>query len=181
MFHLRDLASGRRRLIRSKDIKSLGVPQYEGLSTNNILEWAANYPEVSEALPTEPREIDKLLRQYVINVIYTLVGEPFRQWVETVMTARDARITEERQLGIELDPEILRVFRNSSAVSSKFWIFFCSPICVQLRRAVRPTWWNRQLKDAVQKRRLKKTGSERRSKSKRFRPNYSPGPTWRPN
>ena len=120
MFHLRDLAAGRRRLIRSKDIKSLGVPQYEGLSTNNLLEWAANYPEVSEALPTEPREIDKLLRQYVINVIYTLVGEPFRQWVETVMTARDARITEERQLGIELDPEILRVFRNSSAVSSKF-------------------------------------------------------------
>ena len=59
------------------------------------------------------------MRQYVINVVYTLVGDAFRLWVEEVMHARDARITEERNLGIELDPEILRVFRNSTAVSSK--------------------------------------------------------------
>ena len=106
-------------MIKSKDVKQLGVPQYEGLSTNDVLDWAKGYPEVTEALPTEPREVDKLLRQYVINVVYTLVGDAFRLWVEEVMHARDARITEERNLGIELDPEILRVFRNSTAVSSK--------------------------------------------------------------
>mgnify|MGYP006228891045 CR=1 FL=1 len=106
-------------MIKSNDIKHLGVPLYENLSTNDILAWAARYPEVGQALPSEPREIDKLLRQYVINVVYTLVGEPFRLWVETVMQARDAKITKEKSLGIELDPDILRVFRNSTSVSSK--------------------------------------------------------------
>ena len=119
VYHLRDLAQGKRRMIKSKDIKHLNVPLFEGLSTNDILEWAKDYPEVGRALPSEPREIDKLLRQYIINVVYTLVGDPFRQWVETVMQARDAKIIEQRSLGIELDPDILRVFRNSTSVSSK--------------------------------------------------------------
>ena len=96
------------------------MPQYEGLSTNDILDWAKDYPEVQHALPSEPREVDKLLRQYVINVVYTLTGDRFRLWVESVMQARDAKITSERSLGIEMDPDILRVFRNSTAVSSKY-------------------------------------------------------------
>jgi hypothetical protein len=106
-------------MIKSKEIKSLGVPLYEGLSTNDILKYAENNKEVQRALPSEPREIDKLLRQYVINVVYTIVGDPFRQWVEAVMTARDNKIKDEKNLGIDLDPEILRVFRNSTSVSSK--------------------------------------------------------------
>jgi len=53
-------------------------------------------------------------------VVYTLVGDPFRQWVESVMQARDQKIKDEKNLGIDLDPDILSVFRNSTAVSSKY-------------------------------------------------------------
>ena len=60
-----------------------------------------------------------MLRQTIINIVYTLVGQPFKVWVDQVMEARTAKITSERSLGIELDPEILRAFRASSAVSSK--------------------------------------------------------------
>ena len=59
---MRDIATGKRRLIKSKDIRQLGVPQYEGLSTADILEWSKAYPVVAEALPSEPREVDKLHR-----------------------------------------------------------------------------------------------------------------------
>ena len=34
------------------------------------------------AFPEEPKELDKLPRQYIANVIYTLIGEPFNVWVE---------------------------------------------------------------------------------------------------
>ena len=34
------------------------------------------------ALPIEPKEIDKIPRQYIANVIYTIVGAPFNAWVE---------------------------------------------------------------------------------------------------
>ena len=110
------------------------MPLYEGLSTADILDFASHHPEVAEALPSEAREVDKLLRQYIINVVYTLVGDRFRLWVEGVMQARDAKITQERSLGIELDPDILRVFRNSTSVSSKLPSHSCSPIFVQPRR-----------------------------------------------
>jgi len=31
--------------------------------------------------PQEERERDRLPRDYVANVIYTVVGQPFQQWV----------------------------------------------------------------------------------------------------
>ena len=66
----------------------------------DILKWAEQYPEVSQALPIEQREVDKLLRQYIINIVYSVVGEPFRKWVEKVMEDRNAKIMEDKDLGI---------------------------------------------------------------------------------
>ena len=43
-------------------MRHLGVPQFEGLSTKDILNWAKTYPEVARALPVEQREVDKLYR-----------------------------------------------------------------------------------------------------------------------
>ena len=96
------------------------------------------------------------------------------------MHDRDERITRERNLGIELDPEILRVFRNSTSVSSKEKIIFCSPIFVQLRRVERVTSWNHLQRDEGVKRRSNRTKPEKRRKSKKFRLSYWPGTTWRP-
>ena len=47
-----------------------------------MLEFAQAYPEVAKALPSEPREILKLHRDYVSTIIYTLVGNPFSDWVK---------------------------------------------------------------------------------------------------
>ena len=53
------------------------MPQFEGLSIEKMLEWALQYPDVYRVLPDEEREIMKLHRQYVANVIYTVTGAPF--------------------------------------------------------------------------------------------------------
>jgi len=58
VWHLRDLVAGKRRLVKSKDIKHLHVPQFDGLSTADILEYAKRFPEVFQALPSEQNEID---------------------------------------------------------------------------------------------------------------------------
>ena len=44
-----------------------------------------------KALSVILREIMKLPRAYIGNVIYTLVGDPFREWV-------DARVNERHEL-----------------------------------------------------------------------------------
>ena len=119
IWHLKDIAAGKRRLILSKNAKQTFVPQFEGLNKEDMLKFAAAYPQVAEALPAEAREVDKLHRQYIANVIYTIAGAPFHQWVEGVMADRTRKIQQEQNLMIEMDPEVLRTFQASSAVSGK--------------------------------------------------------------
>ena len=46
VWHLRDIAGGKRKLIKCEDVKILQVPHYEGLSVEDILGFAWQYPLV---------------------------------------------------------------------------------------------------------------------------------------
>ena len=76
-----------------------------------MLRFSRCEPKVAAALPVEPREVDKLLRQYICNVCYTLIGESFKQWVDHVMQQRNSKIESERNLSIQMDPQIAKVFQ----------------------------------------------------------------------
>ena len=76
VWHLRDLAMGKKQILKANGIKVLNVPQFEGLSIEEFLAFASGYPSIANALPVE-REICKLPRQYVVNVIHTVAGPPF--------------------------------------------------------------------------------------------------------
>ena len=78
VWHMRDLVSGKRKRINGKDVKHLNVPQYEGLKLETFFEFAKEHDEVMRAFPLVQQEREKLPRQYVINIIYTIVGQPFR-------------------------------------------------------------------------------------------------------
>ncbi len=56
------------------------VPQYESLSLDRILNKAHEWQIVWEYLPDE-RDLHRLPRQWVISVIFTVVGAPFEEWV----------------------------------------------------------------------------------------------------
>ncbi len=77
VWHLRDLARGERRRIAAKDVLHIAIPQFEGLSIKDMLEYASSIPAVQKALPTGEKETEKLPRQYIANVIHTIVGRPF--------------------------------------------------------------------------------------------------------
>ena len=72
-----------------------------------------------KALPTGEKEIEKLPRQYLANIIHTIVGKPFQVWIDTQIEARNAELAEKREMYIELDPEIEAIFKASTAVSGK--------------------------------------------------------------
>ena len=92
IWHLKDLAAGRKKKILAKDVKHISIPQYEGLSIADMLEYARSYPAVMQALPVE-REIKKLSKQYIANVIYSIVGAGFKDGVEDRMRSRNERVT----------------------------------------------------------------------------------------
>ena len=67
-------------------------------------------------LPCE-KEIVKLPKQYLTNVIYTIVGQDFANWVRARIEERNAKVQKEKDLMIAVDPAIAAAFQNSTAVS----------------------------------------------------------------
>jgi hypothetical protein len=82
-----------------------------------MLYHARNWPAVAQCLPMEPREVEKLPRAYLANVIYTVVGDLFKQWVDGEISKRNAKIVEDQNLAINMDPEIYAAFKASNHVS----------------------------------------------------------------
>ena len=60
-------------------------------------------------LPEDKGEIKKLPREFLGNVIYKIVGEPFQQWVNKQIDLRNQKMKKDKELEVELDPEILRI------------------------------------------------------------------------
>ena len=75
-----------------------------------MLYHARNWPAVAKALPGEPREVEKIPRAHLANIIYTIVGSPFRDWVDKAIKARNDKIVEEQNLAINMDPDIYAAF-----------------------------------------------------------------------
>ena len=79
VWHLRDLCASKRKIIKCDDVKVIQLPHYEGLSIENILDFAQGYDNgsVMRALPESKDEVLKLPRAYIANVVYTLAGDDF--------------------------------------------------------------------------------------------------------
>ena len=111
MPHLRDIAVGAKSKIASKEVQVILVPYYEGLSIEKMLEFAAGKDAVMKALPDLERERLRLPREYIANVIYTLVGDKFKDWVTSRIQARNSYLAEKNAQLIPLDPDIGAIFK----------------------------------------------------------------------
>lgn len=76
------------------------------------------HPECSNYAPVK-KEIKKLPKQWIINMAYTVLGHSFADWVHKQIEARNEKVTKEKNLLIDMDPDIARAFAQSTAVSCK--------------------------------------------------------------
>ena len=93
------------------------IPQYDGLKVERILDFAADHPQVFAYLPVK-KEMRKISRQYLGNVIYTVVGARFNDWVNDRVNERHQKFKEKKEMMIHMDPEIAQIFLQSSSVST---------------------------------------------------------------
>jgi hypothetical protein len=119
VWHLRDLAMGVKKIIKCDAVKVIDVPMFEGLAIQQIFEFAMNSPAIEAVLPPS-KEINKLCRSYLSNVIYTVMGEPFQQWVTAQVNRRNKKVALEGNNVISMDPDIARIFLQSTAISGKY-------------------------------------------------------------
>ena len=67
-------------VIKSDEVKHLAVPHYEGLGVQDILKNIGMKDDFRRYMPVI-KEIPKLPKQFIINVAYSIIGEPFAKWV----------------------------------------------------------------------------------------------------
>ena len=91
-WHLRDIAQGKRKYVKADKVKTIQVPHFDGLTFDTMLHNAKKHPGLIQYLPSEEREIEKLHRAYLANLIYTIVGERFRDWVKEKVQQRTEKI-----------------------------------------------------------------------------------------
>ena len=113
-----DFVDNERVDVTAKDIKSLYVPIYKNLSIDNLLKKAEETPAVFDYFP-ERRDFSRLPRQWIANVLFTVVGKPIGDFVSKAIKERNDRVVENRNLVIELDPAVAEAFKRSLNVSSK--------------------------------------------------------------
>ena len=108
-------------VLKSENAKHLHVPMYDTLTVATILDYGQSSDSLRLYLPEE-RDMHKLPRQWIINVIYSLCGDKFREWVSQQVKDRNERLAEKRDLMIDLDPDIAAAFTRSAYISSKYTI-----------------------------------------------------------
>ena len=81
VWHLRDIQSGAKKRIKSDQARHINVPIFEGLAIEDMQAFASAYPQVARYFPID-KEMKKLPRSYIANLIYTVVGSAFAKWVE---------------------------------------------------------------------------------------------------
>ena len=54
----------------------------------------------------EERDMHRLPRQFVVNVLYTILGDQVADWVKSMVETRNSKLAEKRKMLLDLDPEI---------------------------------------------------------------------------
>ena len=122
IWHLKDLVGNQRRLVLSGDVSHVTLPLFEGLYIDDLLTFARgfNNGEIMQCLPSVEKEINKLPREYIGNVVQTVAKDVFTAWVKQRVDARNQKLAADREVAINMDPTIAAIFSSSNAISGKF-------------------------------------------------------------
>ena len=117
VYWIKDIMRGKKKAIKTSEVKYLYAPQYDSLSISKLLDFAAAYQAIEDYLP-EARDIPMLPRQWILNVCFTIIGADFGDLVRGQVDNRHSKLAERQDMNVEVDPAILAVIRTSSAVST---------------------------------------------------------------
>ena len=75
---------------------------YDTLKLETIIAFAAQYNAVPQHVPAD-RDLRRVPRIWLINVIYTVIGRPFADWVKARIEERNAAVVDKHNMAIDLD------------------------------------------------------------------------------
>jgi hypothetical protein len=99
------------------------VPQIEGLTVEDILEFARGKASILKHLPDE-RDWVHIDRKWVCDVVYTLDKNAFQTMITDAMKKRKDRLEESQNLIVQMRPEFAQALNSCLNFSSKPYTFF---------------------------------------------------------
>ena len=83
-----------------------------------MMEKVVGCPELMRYLP-DGKEIPQLPRQWLANMIYTVYGRQFAEWLDAKIMERNKKLESKNNMLIEMDADIAAAFNQSQQVSNK--------------------------------------------------------------
>ena len=78
IYFLKELMGGQKKMLSTSNIRTIHIPQYEGLGVKDIRQYLdENHPEVYHYLPEPSLELPKVPKQWLANVCTTILKEEF--------------------------------------------------------------------------------------------------------
>ena len=68
-----------------------------------MIDFLSNYPDILEYAP-EASECCRLPREWVGNLGYTIVGQPFKDFIRKLIEDRNTKFAVKKDLFINMDP-----------------------------------------------------------------------------
>ena len=100
---------------------SLCIYRYEGLGVKEIRDFLDNnHPHVYAYLPEPSLELPKTPKQWIANVCATILEDQFTDWVKHQINTRHNKVADKKDIMIQMDPQMAKIFQDSIAVSSKY-------------------------------------------------------------
>ena len=95
------------------------MPQIEGLTVEDMLEFAKGKQQVLRHLPDE-RDWDHMDRKWLSDILYTVDRANFDRMIKDAVKARKERMEDKYNLNVSMRPEFAQAFQNCMSFSSKF-------------------------------------------------------------
>ena len=69
----------------------------------------------------DDKDISRLPRYFIVNLLFTVVGAPIKEFISKRVRERNDEIAENRNLMIEVDAAVAAAFKQSVNISSKYF------------------------------------------------------------
>ena len=104
--------------LRRNEVKVSAVPQIEGLTVQDFLQYAKKNQAFLKYLPDE-RDWVHLDRQWICDVMYTLDPDGVQNMINNALTNRKEKLERSRDLVVEMRPEFADALNKCLNFSSK--------------------------------------------------------------
>ena len=81
IYWLKKLISGELLYVKCDEVKVCFAPMYESMTLRIILNEGFKHEGVRRYFP-EDRDLHRLPRDWCLNTIYSIVGKPWKDWVD---------------------------------------------------------------------------------------------------